>query len=166
MNQKKNIELKVAGQDITMVSSDSKEFLIVVADHVEKTIANIRLAHPRMLEAEIAVMACFQLSYEMHKMRNERNNLSRLVESPGHMLSGLKRELSKLRAEHLHTKAMYEEAVLDIMQSIEVTQDKIASDEHFNSWVAALSNKIKDRNRDTPDSQINLDDLNLGSKKK
>ncbi|MGX8797525.1 cell division protein ZapA [Fusibacter sp. JL298sf-3] len=114
MNQKNKVTVRILDKDYTMVSDDSKEYMKRVARFVDDIMTETYESNQKLGTSMIGVLAALKIADELHKVKEEKEELEKRLNSPTYELKNTRDELNALANEFERRHQAYEKMVSDI----------------------------------------------------
>lgn len=156
--ERKKINVKVGGEAFTLYTDSSEEHMRTVAAYVDEVLANLRSKH-NMLSHRMVLMAAIQIADELLRVKEERNDLLRNLKSPSYALSGVRREMAELSAEHHRFREVYERTIYTILKAIDESEKQLEDENYFRGLQDKVAPSLKDRPAPQTSNQLVLDEV-------
>lgn len=156
--ERKKINVKVGGEEFTLYTESSEEHMRTVAAYVDEVLTNLRSKH-HMLSHRIVLMATIQIADELLRVKEERNDLLRNLKSPSYALSGVRREMAELSAEHHRFREVYEKTIYTILKAIDESERLLEDETYFRVLQNKVAPSLKDRQNSPTSNQLVLDEV-------
>lgn len=136
MNPKNKVTVKILDKDYTMVSDDSREYMQKVANFVDDIMHETYESNKKLGTSMIGVLAALKIADELHKVKEEKEELEKRLNSPQYELKNTREELNTLVSEFNRRSQSYDKIVSEISELI----DRASS---YESDFATLRNRIE-----------------------
>lgn len=136
MNPKNKVTVKILDKDYTMVSDDSREYMQKVANFVDDIMHETYESNKKLGTSMIGVLAALKIADELHKVKEEKEELEKRLNSPQYELKNTRDELNTLVSEFNRRSQSYDKIVSEISELI----DRASS---YESDFATLRNRIE-----------------------
>lgn len=97
MAERNKLTVKIAKKDYTLVSEDSREYMLEVSDFVDKQMKNISDLSPCMSTAMVAVLTAINITDEYFKNKKQYDEQANKIIEYTKKLEELETELDRLR---------------------------------------------------------------------
>lgn len=156
--ERKKINVKVGGDEFTLYTDSSEEHMLTVAAYVEEVLENLRSKHS-MLSHRIVLMAAIQIADELLRVKEERNDLLRNLKSPSYALSGVRREMAELSAEHHRFREVYEKTIYTILKAIDESERLLEDENYFRGLQHKVTPALREKQEQPTSNQMVLDEV-------
>ncbi len=152
MTIKNKVVVKIMGQEYTLVSDDSREYMQRVSNLVDDKMKEITLANKRLSTSMIAVLTALNSTDEYLKMKDERDHLIKKLEDPTV-------EVAELRRKLLQSERDAETKAKECAQMTEEFEKMLKNSKDYESGLNALRTKIDELNRRLSEKDALLEDM-------
>lgn len=156
--ERKKIKVKVGGDEFSLITESSEEHMLTVAAYVDEVLVNLRAKH-NMLPHRMVLMAAIQIADELLRVKEERNDLLRNLKSPSYALSGVRREMAELSAEHHRFREVYEKTIYTILKAIDESERLLEDENYFRGLQHKVTPSLKEKPESSSSNQLVLDEV-------
>lgn len=119
MSQKNKVTVKIMDRDYTLVSDDSREHMQRVANFVDDKMQETYACNRKLSTSMIGVLTALNIADELHKVKSERDELQKRINSPQYELKSARDELDAVVAEFERRSLAYEKMVAEFSRLID-----------------------------------------------
>lgn len=149
MTVKNKVIVRIMGQEYTLVSDDSREYMQRVSNLVDDKMKEITLANKRLSTSMIAVLTALNSTDEYLKMKDERDLLLKKLDDPSIEVAELRKKLLEVRTE-AEIKAQ------EHSQMNEEIEKMLKNSKDYETGLSALRTKIDELNRKLAEKDVML----------
>jgi cell division protein ZapA len=80
--QESRVEVEIFGDYYTLKGDSSPEEMIMLAQYVNQQMRIVSARNPRLSKTQTAVLAALNIAEEFKRLREEYDNLVRIIEAP------------------------------------------------------------------------------------
>lgn len=152
MTVKNKVIVRIMGQEYTLVSDDSREYMQRVSNLVDDKMKEITLANKKLSTSMIAVLTALNSTDEYLKMKDERDHLLKKLEDPSI-------EVAELRKKMLNIQKEAELKARDYERMTEEFEKMLKNSKDYESGISTLRAKIDELNRKLAEKDVMLQDM-------
>lgn len=149
MTVKNKVIVRIMGQEYTLVSDDSREYMQRVSNLVDDKMKEITLANKRLSTSMIAVLTALNSTDEYLKMRDERDLLLKKLDDPSIEVAELRKKLLEVRTEA-------EIKTQEHSQMNEEFEKLLKNSKDYEMGLSTLRTKIDELNRKLAEKDVML----------
>lgn len=152
MTMKNKVVVKIMGQEYTLVSEDSREYMQRVSNLVDDKMREITLANKKLSTSMIAVLTALNSTDEYLKMKDERDALLKKLEDPTI-------EVAELRKKYLAAQKDAELKSQETARMAEELEKMLKNSKDYEAGLNSLRAKIDELNRKLTEKDMMLSDM-------
>lgn len=149
MTIKNKVIVRIMGQEYTLVSDDSREYMQRVSNLVDDKMKEITLANKKLSTSMIAVLTALNSTDEYLKMKDDRDHLLKKLEDPSVEVAELRKKLFEAQKEA-------EIKTQDHIQLNEEFEKMLKNSKDYENGLSALRTKIDELNRKLAEKDVML----------
>lgn len=149
MTVKNKVIVRIMGQEYTLVSDDSREYMQRVSNLVDDKMKEITAANKKLSTSMIAVLTALNSMDEFLKMKDERDLLLKKLDDPSI-------EVAELRKKLLEAQKEAELKNHDLNQQSEEFEKMLKNSKDYENGLSTLRNKIDELNRKLAEKDVML----------
>ncbi len=149
MTVKNKVIVRIMGQEYTLVSDDSREYMQRVSNLVDDKMKEITAANKKLSTSMIAVLTALNSTDEFLKMKDERDLLLKKLDDPSI-------EVAELRKKLLEAQKEAELKNHDLNQQNEEFEKMLKNSKDYENGLSALRTKIDELNRKLTEKDVML----------
>ncbi len=119
MAQKNKVTVKIMDRDYTLVSEDSREYMQRVANYVDDKMREMFESNKKLSTSMIGVLTALNIADELVKVKLEKEELEKRINSPQYELKSARDELDAVVAEFERRSSAYEKMVNEFSRLID-----------------------------------------------
>ena len=96
MPEKNKLTVKINGQEYTITSEESREYMLGVADLVDKTMQQIQKTNPELSTSMTAVLTALNLADDYIRLRRSDEALTKNIVRYTERIKALEEQITKL----------------------------------------------------------------------
>ncbi|MBE7040771.1 MAG: cell division protein ZapA [Ruminococcaceae bacterium] len=97
MPDRNKLVVKIGGGEYTLSSSESREYMLSVADLVDKKMQQVKCADPTLGTANVAVLTAVNLADDLIRMKKNEQALSKNILTYTEKIRALESEIERLK---------------------------------------------------------------------
>jgi cell division protein ZapA len=153
MTQKNKVTVKIMDRDYTLVSDDSREHMQKVANYVDDKMREIFDSNKKLSTSMIGVLTALNVADEYHKVKVEKEELERRINSPQYELKSARDELDAVVSEFERRSQAYEKMVKEFSKLIDSSSIYETGVSQLRRRMEKLDHELKQKEEDLKKSR-------------